>query len=108
MLFTYGDNSDFAFTFPDGPLAVSVNIVEDNKLSLTGIKLKGGQLATDVYMAVFPGAVDSNISLNFTVIEEGEKGKEYTVKLKDPTLLERAYWNTVKMLDDLVEVKKGR
>ena len=85
VLFTYGDNSDFAFTFPDGPLAVSVNIVEDNKLSLTGIKLKGGQLATDVYMAVFPGAVDSNISLNFTVIEEGEKGKEYTVKLKDPT-----------------------
>ena len=30
------------------------------------------------------------------------------LKLKDPTLLERAYWNTVKMLDDLVEVKKGR
>ena len=26
------------------------------------------------------------------------------LKLKDPTLLERAYWNTVKMLDDMVEV----
>ncbi|WP_405296395.1 hypothetical protein [Methanobrevibacter sp.] len=28
------------------------------------------------------------------------------LKLKDPTILERAYWNTVKMLDDIVEVKK--
>ena len=27
------------------------------------------------------------------------------LKLKDPTILERAYWNTVKMLDDIVEVK---
>ena len=27
------------------------------------------------------------------------------LKLKDPTLLERAYWNTVKMLDDLVDVE---
>lgn len=26
------------------------------------------------------------------------------MKLKDPTLLERAYWNTVKLLDDLIEV----
>ena len=30
------------------------------------------------------------------------------LKLKDPTLLERAYWNTVKMLDDITEVKKER
>lgn len=29
------------------------------------------------------------------------------LKLKDPTLLERAYWNTVKMLDDLTEVQNG-
>lgn len=28
------------------------------------------------------------------------------LKLKDPTILERVYWNTVKMLDDLVEVKR--
>lgn len=26
------------------------------------------------------------------------------MKLKDPTILERAYWNTVKMLDGLIEV----
>ena len=28
------------------------------------------------------------------------------LKLKDPFILERAYWNTVKMLDDVVEVAK--
>ena len=27
------------------------------------------------------------------------------LKLQDPLILERAYWNTVKMLDDIVEVK---
>lgn len=30
----------------------------------------------------------------------------YYLKLKDPTILERAYWNTVKMLDELVEVEE--
>lgn len=29
------------------------------------------------------------------------------LKLKDPTILERAYWNTVKLLDDLTEVENG-
>ncbi len=28
------------------------------------------------------------------------------LKLKDPTILERAYWNTVKILDDITEVNQ--
>ena len=27
------------------------------------------------------------------------------LKLKDPSILERAYWNTVKLLDDIVEIE---
>lgn len=30
----------------------------------------------------------------------------YYCKIQDPALLERAYWNTIKLLDDIVEVKK--
>lgn len=30
----------------------------------------------------------------------------YYCKIQDPALLERAYWNTIKLLDDVVEVKK--
>lgn len=31
----------------------------------------------------------------------------YYCKIQDPTLLERAYWNTIKLLDDVVEVKES-
>lgn len=30
----------------------------------------------------------------------------YYCKIQDPALLERAYWNTIKLLDNVVEVKK--
>ena len=43
-----------------------------------------------------------------TVAGKGRAGKMTPayLKLKDPFILERAYWNTVKILDDLIEVNK--
>lgn len=79
-LSAFGFLNSWSITFP-GSSSIIINIEsESEKLSLTGIQLKGGKLAADVYMAVVPGAVESTFSLIFTVGEE-----EYTVKLKDPT-----------------------
>lgn len=79
-LSAFGFLNSWSITFP-GSSSIIINIEsESEKLSLTGIQLKGGKLAADVYMAVVPGAVESTFSLKFTVGEE-----EYTVKLKDPT-----------------------